>query len=295
MTQFSGYLAKAYYASRKELEQRVPELRPLTCKTIAVVGLGCLGAPSALEFAKAGVGDLRLVDPDKVDPATVVRWPWGFQASGHSKVELIHNIISRNYPYTKIKQFDFRIGSIRNPDQSPASHLDIIEDILADVDLIYDTTAELGVQQFLSDWAWTRGIAYVGVSGTFGGWGGKAFRIRRLPGAGCWFCYRCHCDEGTIPEPPSAPDQQGNVQPTGCADPTFTGAGFDMLQIALSGVRLAVSTLCEGVADGYPAIEHDAIHIGFRSNDGQLILPSYRGYSVTIHPECRNEHISSSQ
>ncbi len=40
--------------------------------------------------------------------------------------------------------------------------------------------------------------------------------------------------------------------PRGCADPTFTGAGFDVATIALQGVRLVVGTLAGSIPGGYP-------------------------------------------
>ena len=269
---FEGYLARAYYASPEDLAVRVPELRLLRDKTIAVIGLGCLGAPSVLELARAGVMRLRLVDYDTVDPATTVRWPMGFGIAGQKKVHILHEIIRRDYPYTEAEPFDLKIGQVRCPEDGPTSQQSVLEGILSGADLIYDSTAELGVQHLLTDYAWCKGITYVGVSGTLGGWGGKVFRIQPCPDKGCWFCYRMQCDAGDIPEPPSAPNDQGKVQPTGCADPTFTGAGFDMLQVAIAGVRMAVSTLCEGVAGAYPSASWDAVHLRLRADDGSLIV-----------------------
>lgn len=292
---FACYLPRAYYASAEDIGQRIAELHPLREKVVAVIGLGCLGAPSAIEFAKAGMKELRLVDHDTVDPATAARWPVGFRAAGHNKAHLLHEIVRLNYPHTVSRPFELRIGGVRHPESDPESNLTTIERILDGVDLIYDSTAELGVQHFLSDWAWSRGMTYIGVAGRLGGWGGRAFRIRPTPDKGCWFCYRLHCEQGTIPEPPSAPDAQGNVQPTGCADPTFTGAGFDMLEIALAGMRLAVSTLCEGHAGAYPQSDWDAVHLRIRGDDGALVPPAYSTYQITRHPECPNPHVLPGQ
>ncbi|HUT61375.1 MAG TPA: hypothetical protein VNA25_26300, partial [Phycisphaerae bacterium] len=159
------------------------------------------------------------------------------------------------------------------------------------VDLIYDATVEPGVQHFLTDYAWIHKIPYIGLSATLGGWGGKVFRVRPQTEAGCWFCYRLWCDDHSIPEPPSAPEGQGTVQPTGCADPTFTGAGFDILQVALMGVRMAVSTLCEGTSQSYPFASWDVVHIRLRGDDGALVPPRYDTYNITPHPLCpRRSH-----
>ncbi len=292
-TKIGHYAAKVFYASPKDLAARIPELKPLRKKKVAVFGLGCLGAPSVLEFARAGIGCIRLVDYDIVDPATVVRWPIGFTAAGNKKVTVLQEFINKNYPYTECDAFDFKVGAVRSIDSEKSLPADqeTLEKIVAGVDLIYDGTAEWGVQHFLTDYASICQIPYIGLSGTWGAWGGRVVRI--IPNrTGCWSCYRLACKESIIPEPPCAPDEQkkGLVQPTGCADPTFTGASFDMLQIALMGVRMAVSTLCEGVADAYPPITYDIVHIHLRSKDGLLIPPIFNTYETSPNPECPNCH-----
>jgi len=278
-------LARAFYASPDDLAARIPELRPLRDKKIALVGLGCLGAPSALEFARAGLGQLGLVDHDVVDPAASVRWPFGFRAAGQKKVHVIKDVVEHDYPYTRVKAFDLRVGGIRDANRRPGQEL--LARLMDGADLVYDCTAEVGVQHFLTDYAWECGITYIGVAGTRGGWGGKVFRIRPTADSACFFCYRLACeqDEG-ISEPPAAPAATGQIQPTGCADHTFTGAGFDMLQVALMGVRMAVSTLCEEADHAYPAVTWDAVHIGFRNQAGELIPPTYETYRIKPQPSC---------
>jgi len=277
-------LAKVFRAGPEDLAARVPELRPLRTKTIAVFGVGCLGAPSVFEFARAGARCLRFVDYDVADPATAVRWPLGFAAAGLKKVNGLHSYICRNYPFTRSEPFDLKIGTVRERLDRPSDQA-VIEQVTRGADLIYDTTAELGVQNYLTDYARAHSLTYIGVSGTLGAWGGKVFRIRPQTGSPCWYCYRHACDDGTIPEPPSAPDQEGTVQPIGCADPTFTGAGFDMLQVALMGVRMAVSTLCEG-SSAYPSYGSDVVHMRFRDSDGGLITPMFQAYDLTTHEKC---------
>jgi len=288
------YGAKVFYASPTDLFARIPELKPLREKTVAVFGLGCLGAPSVLEFARAGVRCICLVDFDVVDPATCVRWPLGFSAAGEKKITVLQEFINKNYPYTKCGSsdiFEFKVGAVRSLKKPLPMDQEIFEKIIDGVDLIYDSTAEWGVQHFLTDYASICQIPYVGLSGTWGAWGGRVVRI--VPNrTGCWSCYRLACKEGAIQEPPHALDElgQGLVQPTGCANPTFVGACFDMLQIALMGVRMAVSTMCEGISESYPSFDWDAVHIGLRSENGSLIAPKFDTYKIDPNPECPRCH-----
>lgn len=264
--------------------QRTPELAPLRDATICVFGLGCLGAPSVMEFARCGLGKLRVIDHDFVDPATTCRWPFGLTTAGLPKAAVLAHAIGRDYPFTEIAGFSYFVGAVRDAEKPGESAQSVMRKMTEGSSLIYDATAEVGVQHYLSDYAAHLGIPYVGVDATAGGWGGRIVRV--LPGrtAGCWYCYRCALWDKSIAEPPMHPD--GEIQPVGCADPTFTGAGFDLLQIALTAVRTAVATLCAGTASAYPAADWDVTTIALRDPDGKLILPNFCGYRLERHPQC---------
>ena len=278
------YFARAGRAGVNDIFVRSPELRVLREKTLAVFGLGCLGAPSTLEFARAGIGELRIVDRDLVDLVTIGRWPFGLSAAGLPKALVLADFIPRNYPSTRLMPEVHCIGGVREPGGDVPSDLEVIDRVIEGASAIYDATAEIGVQHYLSRLAHSLGIPYIGVVGTYGGWGGKIVSI--VPGRteGCWMCYRCAFEYGTIPEPPS--DPKGEVQPQGCGDVTFTGAGFDMAQIALAGVRTTVSILCGGVDGSYPVADWDMMTISFRNEDGRQIAPVFRDYKLARHPNC---------
>lgn len=277
------YFARAGRASHKDLGERIPELAPLRESTICMFGVGCLGAPSVLEFARCGIKELRIVDPDFVDPATICRWPLGLQAVGLFKVAALAQEIARNYPFTDVKGYNYYVGGVRNPDDPRRSDQSIMRELTTGAQLIFDATAEVGVQQYLSEYAVHIGVPYVGVHSTPGGWGGTVIRITPAMAA-CWMCYQFAMRDKTISEPPSHPS--GQLQPVGCADPTFIGTGFDMLQIAIPAVRLAVSTLCAGSPGGYPATNWDVMTVALRNTDGALIPPTFRTFELASHAEC---------
>lgn len=278
------FFARAGRAGPTDVAQRIPELAPLQNATIAVFGLGTLGAPSVMEFARSSVKELHLVDYDFVDPATICRWPLGLQSVGLHKAAALMEAIARDYPFTDVTGFNYYLGAVRSLDGSGESAASIMQKVTENASLIYDATAEVGIQQYLSDYAASLGIPYIGVDATPGGWGGRIVRIRPGTDSGCWMCYRLALWHKIIEEPPMHPN--GEIQPVGCADPTFTGAGFDMVQIALAAVRLAVSTLCAGSPNGYPAADWDVMTISLRSPDGGLIAPQFRAHNLERHPEC---------
>lgn len=276
------YFTRCGRAGVDDLQIRTPELAPLRQKRIAVFGLGCLGAPSAIEFARAGISGLSLLDHDVVDPGTIGRWPLGLGAAGVKKVDALAKFIEANYPLTFVRSSDRWLGLTRP--LTATSDMTVVEEMVRDVDLVYDATAEIGVQHYLSDIARRLDIPFVSVTGSYGGWGGKVVSV--VPGhtLGCWHCFRAALEDGTIPEPPS--DPAGEVQAAGCGDISFTGAGFDMLIVALTGVRMAVSILCRETAGSYPALAGDVMTIALRDKEGNAIAPSMSIYALEKYSTC---------
>ena len=277
-----SFFVRAGRAGKDDLMQRIPELRPLAEKKVAVFGTGGLGGPSSIELARSGVGELRILDQDFTDPSTVVRWPLGFTAAGRVKVCNVQEFIGLNYPYTKVTAILHRLGSCRTAGKD-VSDIAMLDQMLDGVDLVYDATAELGINHLMSDIAAERNLPYVCVSVTPGAWGGRLIRIRPGITSGCWMCHQLMIDRGELPVPASNPD--GAVQPVGCADPTFTGAGFDVASVALDGVRLVACTLLGG---SYPEVEWDIAIVDFRDQNGNLIGPKWQFFPLQRHPECQN-------
>lgn len=277
-----SFFVRAGRGGKDDLMQRIPELRTLAEKKVAVFGTGGLGGPSSIELARSGVGELRILDQDFTDPSTGVRWPLGFTAAGRVKVCNVQEFIGLNYPYTKVTAILHRLGSCRTAGKD-VSDIAMLDQMLDGVDLIYDATAELGINHLLSDIAAERNLPYLCVSVTSGAWGGRLIRIRPGVTSGCWMCHQLMIDREELPVPASNPD--GQVQPVGCADPTFTGAGFDVASVALDGVRLVASSLLGG---SYPEVDWDIAIVDFRDQDGRFIGPKWQFFPLKRHPECPN-------
>ncbi len=277
-------LVRAGRAGPSDLAVRSPEFNVLSEKALALFGLGAVGSPSAVGFARAGMGELRLVDGDIVEPGTVVRWELGLDAAGFYKAPALASHIARNWPYTGVKPFVWRVGS---PLHENINELDAMSGALDRVDLIYDATAELGIQYLLSSVAAEHQLPYVAASATAGGWGGLILRVHPELTQGCWICHRLHLDAGSIPQPPA--DPTGYVQPAGCAEPTFVGSDFDLEQVALHGVRSTVQALVD------PDPEHwwDIAVGTFRSQSGTPMTPTWWTGKLTRHPECIAPHLGT--
>lgn len=275
--------ARPVFAGQSDFSERVPELSPLRTKKIAIFGLGSLGAPATLEFARAGVGELRLLDGDLADAGPSVRWPFGLQEVGRNKADVLHNFIRKHYPYTNVLPCVHEIGAPATFDRKPDQQ--VLEEMLDGVDLVFDATANLNVQRMLAELARERKIPYVMVEGRHGGWGGVIFRQLPEPGAPCWYClqHALQPGGGLKNAPGAAAD---GVQPRGCGDVTFTGTGFDMSTIALDAVRRSIGTLCAGVDGVYPDPPGNVAIISLRDENGGPCAPTWSTSNLSPHMAC---------
>jgi molybdopterin/thiamine biosynthesis adenylyltransferase len=278
------FFLRTGYASRTQFQMRIPELSPLASRRIGIVGLGCMGAPSTLELARAGVNEIRLMDFDSVEAGTTVRWPLGLSSVGRAKTNALAAFVESEYPFTRVERFTMGMGSAPN---LCGGSLEQYERFVQGLDLIFDATAEEGINYLLSEIARERGIPYIGISTTVGGWGGKIWSISSE--TGCHFCLKKFTEEGKIPTPSSSP--QGEVSIPGCAEPTFVAASFDTSMIPMAGVRMASSLLCNKIEGGYPASSWDVAVLKLRDQDGKLVLPEWRGFELPVHPACPNHNL----
>lgn len=287
----ASFLVGAEPFGAKDLFERIPNLHPLRQKRVGIVGLGCLGAPSAIMLAQSGVGELALIDSDHISPGTICRTPYEHIMSGMPKMEVLADRILKDYPFTRVRTSHYPPD--QNGQPQPAMHIgritpsydqnEYLEKFLEGVDLIYDATAEEGIHHLLADRARDKGIPYIFLSSRPGGMGGIVGRLKPDGSNGCFACFSHHLHDGSIPEP--IYDEKADVQAAGCGDVSFHAPVFDVGEVALTAVRLAVSTLCEGTEEGYPPTEWDVAVLTLLK-DGKIVAPSWEMLTLSKHPQC---------
>jgi molybdopterin/thiamine biosynthesis adenylyltransferase len=284
------HLIRAGYAGQADMAARVPELTGLHARHVAVFGVGALGSTVTEHLARAGVGQLTVVDRDHLEPGNLVRHAGRLDMVGWSKAFTASQIAYNVAPDVAVNVIQYGIGAPRSdPQPDQRNEVDVWTGVIDSVDLVVDCTAEKGVQQALAWLARRCGKPYLVVSATNGGWGGRVARLSSASGTACWYCLEYGLNDESIPPLPAAPEEVG-VQPVGCADPTFAGAGFDLAEVALHAVRVAVATLQLGRPGGYPDSGHDVHVLTLRAPDGTPVPPAWAGLPLPVHPSCRGEH-----
>jgi len=274
---FQGVLS-VMRAGQADVGLRVPAYSLLRDKTIAVFGLGAIGAPLAIDLARNGVKRLHLVEHDVVEPGNTVRWPLGTSAWGQRKVQAIADFISREYPATEVLPHQQAIGAA-----NPIPDNELIESIVSGADLVIDGTAAWGVTQLLEGATRPKGVPLIQFFATPTLWGGAV--VRYSGKGGCPVCLE-HAwnaekdDVRRIERAPSAQEEGMLAQPPGCAERTFTGGSFDLGELSLQAVRLAISTLETPGGDSLVQT------LSLADPMGNRILPAWREDPLPVHSAC---------
>ncbi len=154
--------------------------RRLRGSKVLLVGAGGLGSPAALYLAAAGVGEIGLVDFDKVEASNLQRQVmYGTKDIGRPKLEAARDRLTDLNPDVTVRTYDHHLSS------------DNALDILRPYDVILDGTDNFPTRYLVNDASVILGKP--NVYGSIYRFEGQAsvFDARRGP------CYRC-----LYPEPP---------------------------------------------------------------------------------------------
>jgi len=160
-----------------------PGQQRLARARVGVVGVGGLGGPAALYLAAAGVGELRLIDPDVVSLSNLQRQIlFDTAALGGSKVEAGAAMLQRLNPHVAVDQCAEALGA----DNAAA--------LLAGCDLVLDGLDHFGGRLVVNAACHDLGLRLV--SGAVGRWSGQvgvfaSGLTRGLPAAQRSPCYAC--------------------------------------------------------------------------------------------------------
>jgi len=178
-------------ASRYDRQKRLPQIGQagqdlLAQSSVAVIGLGALGSVTADLLARAGVGELRLIDRDVVEWSNLQR-------------QMLYDEAQAAACLTKVEAAQERLSAINSEIRLRPYACDLSADnaheVLHGSTLLVDGTDNFSTRYLLNDFSVKHQVPYIyaGVVGTYGMVG------TILPGNGP--CLRC-----TYPEPPASVD-----------------------------------------------------------------------------------------
>jgi molybdopterin/thiamine biosynthesis adenylyltransferase len=118
--------------------------------SVAIVGVGGLGAPAAAALAAAGIARLSLFDPDVVEPSNLPRQPlYGHRDVGRPKAEIAAERLARAHP-----ELGARAHVARVDETSAAA-------AIAGHDAVIDGTDGMAAKALLNEAALATGVPLV--------------------------------------------------------------------------------------------------------------------------------------
>lgn len=269
------------YLSRAAVAARTPIARALADKTVVVVGAGAVGAQIAQDLAQSGLGQLVIIDPDRVDVATGSRQVAAPASAGAPKAFEVAAAIGQMCPFTTAEGYAFSVADAWDPHPSPLARARCGEArrVLIAADLVVDATANPAATRFLAGLRRAHRRAFLHASATAGAWGGVVALLAPDAGCtGCWACVEHARADGLLPVP--AADPAGWVNPPRCGEVTFQGARHDLHQLSLMAARVAAHHLAVDPLDG------DYFVASLRDRHGRPIPIGWTSAHLVRHPAC---------
>lgn len=187
-----------------------PGQQKLAAATVAIVGAGGVGSPAALYLGAAGVGALRLIDPDTVSLSNLQRQVlFDTHDVGQPKVDVAKRRLSALNPGVRIEPI------------AEALTAETADRIIAGADVVLDGTDDFCVRHAVNAACVAARIPLV--SGALGRWSGQVGVFTGRP------CYRC-----LVPDLPSEAETCARVGVVGAL------AGVIGAMAALETIKLIV-------------------------------------------------------
>lgn len=227
---------------------------------VGLVGCGSVGGYLALLLARAGVGHLTLVDPDKLTAQNAFRHVLGSSAIGAPKVDAMKRELTTKVPYIDVALQRERIENLLGRGDS-ALNLDLLIYAAGDPTVGRYLNEQLQLAQdapaLLFIWLEPYGV------------GGHAL-LTNSRGANARGCFSCLFDSPIVGEPRrnradfAAPEQFFAKDVSGCATMYTPYADLDAVRTAELATRLALDFL-RGRSIGHPLLSWKGDGEAFRA------------------------------
>jgi len=246
-----------YVPQKSELYSRskgLLEVDILEHKKVAIVGLGSFGSHIAVELAKAGIGNFKLFDFDRVELSNIARHTCGINDLGRYKTHAIKDAVLLKNPFAEVVTFEMNINEKR----------ELFSEQIEDCDLILCLTDENRSREYINDLAIEKRKTVIYGRAITRAEGGDVFRYipeKQQP------CLACLIGKGLfeyseeeisgkkqlardLPAYASVEENESAIQ---------VGLSSDILPICNMIVKLSLVELSKGLESGISSLEEDLV------------------------------------
>ena len=201
-------------------------------KAVLVVGVGSLGSTVAAALAGYGVGQLHLLDPDRLLWHNVVRHVLGQQHVGRHKTDAMADHLRNRHDELDVRS---HVADV-------VADADLVRALLPDMDTVVCAADGIAPRRVVSHLARRAGKDAILTSIMEDGELGEVLRLRRAPDQGCLLCRRAELLEKARLQPEL-------VQERGYGDGNphrpMTAVGPDIALVGDLAAKVAVASVLE--------------------------------------------------
>lgn len=207
-------------------------------KTVALIGLGALGAKVAELLAQAGIGSFLLCDMDRLTTGNIARHVGGISDFGAKKTRVVK---------TRLHNINPHIKKIIIFDSSINSNMELLEKFIVPADIVISTTADENVESAINQIAVINRKTVVYGRAMRRGSMGRIFLVR--PGEdACKKCIGIHAEEARKGE--EAPEgwiavseREQDILLHECGRPVIPASAVDLSFVASLIARMSLDVL----------------------------------------------------
>lgn len=232
LSQIAVYSFQTAPAKKEELLRRSAYLsQRLNSRRVVIFGVGALGGSVALLLAKAGMGEIRLVDYDRLMPGNVMRHVCGLQAVGLKKTKAVEQQIHQHNPDCDVHGYD------------STWKVDELQKLIEGCDIVIDTTANYQFSLYLNEVCIALDQPVI-FSAAY-----RRAAVGRIMVRGTSDdpCLACYVDMGQFwnedQYPIIPPDPEAIFIEDGCGEVTEEAVALDVEAVANLTARIAIKTI----------------------------------------------------
>ncbi|WP_129673491.1 ThiF family adenylyltransferase [Candidatus Chloroploca sp. Khr17] len=241
------------YASRMH---GIFEVSSLANTCIAVIGLGSGGSVVASQLARCGVGQMRLVDFDRLKVHNIARHACGLHDIGRYKTRALRDLLYDISPAITVETYELNV----------LGHEDQLATIVTGCDLVVVATDHEDSKLAVNTVCWPRGIPAIYAAAYNRAFGGDIFRAIPSEGA-CYACFQTVIADFFGPPPAATQDFSLGYEDPARMEELLAqpGLGVDVGMIALLMARMALLTLLRDKQNTLPDLPTNWLLFGNRA------------------------------
>jgi len=267
------------------------ETDKLADKKVLVAGKGSGGAPIGVGLVQSGLGNIVMVDHDRLEVANIMRHVLGLSDVGRFKTLAMADYLRNKNPFLNTTTAEIEISW---------DNIEFLRNLVREVDLVICATGDQVSKRILNILCLQENKVLI-IAGAFRrAYGGSILRV--TPGGS--LCYQCLLQwfEGSQDQEISNAQQAEGLAYTDRPVPIEPGLATDILPISTMVVKLAIQELLQGTETTLRSLDEDLVadfYLWANRREGQFenmkplafntgSMSPLRWYGVRIprHPGC---------